>query len=414
MEQVRRAESFSLSELAAWFFGLAEKWPDVYDMVDLAQIWKWAYEKSGTIEERVGFLRAGALKRAIKAANGCTACELHCNRLRNRVVFDDGSFENDPFGEHGELESPIGPVHAEMMIVGEGPGNFEQRTGQPFVSFQVLLGSVCARECAVFDNCYSAKSKVPQQPCQAVSLRKTVAGEELLQVRAKRANMETFPIQTAGGKLDAILFQAGEWRESWNPRQLLRTSVDGGREARPGTVYLCNVVKCRSVKPDADGVDGVKDTEPTREQVDACRRWLDLQMYVVQPKVVVLLGNPAIKAVLGMKDPKILSLRGNVFRGPEGRVYLVEVHPAWIIRQDLTVQKEYTQSVVASFKKAREIVAGTFELPWANEATAPVEEPVTVAAPVELAGPPSPLAMEFVPTFASGNPPAAQGSSVAA
>ena len=56
--------------------------------------------------------------------------------------------------------------------------------------------------------------------------------------------------------------------------------------------FVTNVVKCR---PPGNRT-------PTREEIETCRPWLDLQLTAVTAKVVLLLGNTASRSVLGVKD----------------------------------------------------------------------------------------------------------------
>jgi len=72
-------------------------------------------------EERVEFLRS--------AAADCTACPLHA--ARTRVVFGEGN--------------PRSP----LAIVGEGPGETEDRLGRPFVGRAGSLLDECLRECGI-------------------------------------------------------------------------------------------------------------------------------------------------------------------------------------------------------------------------------------------------------------------------
>ena len=75
------------------------------------------------------------------------------------------------------------------------------------------------------------------------------------------------------------------------------------------TVYIANVVKCHPMKdpgtPDARG----NDRPPTPEEMRGCRPYLDEQIRLVAPRVIVTLGNVATKALLGV-DTGISRLRG--------------------------------------------------------------------------------------------------------
>jgi uracil-DNA glycosylase len=81
-------------------------------------------------------------------------------------------------------------------------------------------------------------------------------------------------------------------------------------------VYICNVVKSRP--------PGNRDPQP--DELAACRGWLDAQVRIVDPKVVVTLGNFAAKTLLGTTTG-ITRLRGRAYPF-QGRLLLPTFHPA--------------------------------------------------------------------------------------
>lgn len=84
--------------------------------------------------------------------------------------------------------------------------------------------------------------------------------------------------------------------------------------------YICNVVKCRP--------PGNRD--PLPGEVAACRHWLDSQIALVAPKVVVTLGNFAARALLGRTEG-VTRLRGRTY--PFGDTLLVPTfHPSAALR----------------------------------------------------------------------------------
>jgi uracil-DNA glycosylase family 4 len=370
-----RAEEMGIGDVARWFFGAAERWPETFDPKDLGQLWGWSldhvsetYTGENSIRALVHGLRAGLLKRERAAVNRCTACPLHQNRLPGRAVFDDGDLENDLFARWEGGRAPIATTSAEIMVIGEGPGAFEQRTGFPFVSYQGLAGaSVCARECNNYSTCFNSESKFPQGTCKPELLRKALKEkgvhpdeleDSLIQIRTERADAPVFPIQTAGNRLDVVLFKAGLRREVWNARAGLQ-----GKPTVAGNVYVCNAVKCRSC--DGNG----KDSTPNKTALDACHPWLEMQLYIIQPKVIVALGNAAITMATGLEEPKVLSRRGEIHPCPWMEIPVVlDVHPSFIIRQpDTEKQAEYTRLLLESFELAKQIVEGSVELPWEQE-----------------------------------------------
>ncbi len=84
--------------------------------------------------------------------------------------------------------------------------------------------------------------------------------------------------------------------------------------------YIANVVKCRPPNN--------RDPEPA--EVAACRHFLDGQLAVIAPSVVVTLGNFATRALLQTTDG-ITKLRGRVHRAG-GRAVVPTFHPAAALR----------------------------------------------------------------------------------
>jgi uracil-DNA glycosylase family 4 len=89
-------------------------------------------------------------------------------------------------------------------------------------------------------------------------------------------------------------------------------------------VYIANVVKCRP--------PGNRDPRP--EEIEACSPWLDLQLQLVDPAVIVTLGNFATKLLLDTKTG-ITRLRGKEFPYERAGVTATLVptyHPAAVLR----------------------------------------------------------------------------------
>jgi uracil-DNA glycosylase family protein len=161
-----------------------------------------------------------------KAAMGCRRC--HLWKLGTQTVFGEG------------------PSTAELMFVGEQPGDVEDREGEPFVG------------------------------------------------------------------------PAG---------QLLRQSLaEAGIDA--STVYLTNAVKHFKWKP--KGKRRIHE-KPNREEVLACRMWLDEEIEQVQPRAIVALGATAAGTLLG-PAARVTRDRGKAFPSTLAEFVTVTVHPSSILR----------------------------------------------------------------------------------
>ena len=97
--------------------------------------------------------------------------------------------------------------------------------------------------------------------------------------------------------------------------QLLNRLLEG-IGLRREDVYICNVVKSRPPQ----------NRDPQPDEIAACRPWLDAQIRLVDPTVVVTLGNFAAKTLLETTTG-ITRLRGQTYPF-QGRVLLPTFHPA--------------------------------------------------------------------------------------
>ncbi len=182
-----------------------------------------------------------------EAAAGCRACPLW--KIGTQTVFGEG------------------PQDAELMLVGEQPGDREDREGRPFVG-------------------------------------------------------------PAGRLLDEALEEA---------------SIDRTR------VYLTNAVK--HFKWRAGGKRRIH-AKPNWSEVAACRPWLDGELEVVRPDVLVCLGATAAQALLG-RSFRVTKQRGEPVESDLAPHVLATIHPSAILRADA----ERRKSERAAFVKDLEVAA---------------------------------------------------------
>ena len=105
--------------------------------------------------------------------------------------------------------------------------------------------------------------------------------------------------------------QAGKLLDS----MLAATGLRRGRE-----VYIANVVKCR---PPGNRT-------PTPDEAQACAAFLDRQIDLIAPKIIVALGKTAATRLLGT-EASLASLRHRVHRY-RGIPVVVTYHPAYLLR----------------------------------------------------------------------------------
>ncbi|HJP65308.1 MAG TPA: UdgX family uracil-DNA binding protein [Actinomycetota bacterium] len=179
------------------------------------------------------------------AAAGCQACELYRNATQT------------VFGE--------GPSRAEVMLVGEQPGDREDIEGHPFVG-------------------------------------------------------------PAGKLLDRGLDEAGIQRDD---------------------VYITNVVKHFRFEPRGKRRIHKK---PNAEQIGACQPWLEAEIAVVKPKVLVCLGATAAQAIIG-RQFRVTQHRGEFVETDLEPLVTATVHPSSILRApDDRARKQETESFVRDLR----------------------------------------------------------------
>src|SRR5947209_5322287 len=93
-------------------------------------------------------------------------------------------------------------------------------------------------------------------------------------------------------------------------------------------VYVTNIVKHFKWEPRGKRRIHKK---PNAAQITACRPWLDAEIRVVQPEVVILLGATAAQGVLG-RDFRVTQHRGEWVSSPLASYVIATVHPSSILR----------------------------------------------------------------------------------
>ena len=97
--------------------------------------------------------------------------------------------------------------------------------------------------------------------------------------------------------------------------------------ARGEATYIANVVKCRPV-----GADG-RDRPPSADESAACRPYLERQIALIQPRIIVALGKVSALALLGLpEDSSLSSVRGKP-ASYAGRPLVPTFHPAYLLRK---------------------------------------------------------------------------------
>src|SRR5882724_4002401 len=149
----------------------------------------------------------------------------------------------------------------------------------------------------------------------------------------KRATQTVFGEGPARATLMLIGEQPGDAEDlSGHPfvgpagKLLDRALADAGIDR--ATVYLTNVVKHFKFEP--RGTRRIH-KKPRASEIGACRPWLETEIALVKPQVIVCLGATAAQALLG-PGFKVTQQRGVVVASPLAARVLATVHPSSILR----------------------------------------------------------------------------------
>lgn len=93
--------------------------------------------------------------------------------------------------------------------------------------------------------------------------------------------------------------------------------------SREKDVYICNTIKCRP--PD--------NRDPLLEEKEACREYLNAQLEILKPKIILLCGRIALSSMIDT-TLGITKVRGKWFEGPNGAQMMPIFHPSYLLRND--------------------------------------------------------------------------------
>jgi DNA polymerase len=108
--------------------------------------------------------------------------------------------------------------------------------------------------------------------------------------------------------------------------ELLTSIIEKGMQLTRDDVFIANIVKCR---PTVD-MAGTRDRPPDKEEVKACYWILLKQIEIIDPQVIITLGNPATKFIL-KTEIGITKMRGK-FGNYQGIPVMPTYHPSYILR----------------------------------------------------------------------------------
>jgi DNA polymerase len=96
-------------------------------------------------------------------------------------------------------------------------------------------------------------------------------------------------------------------------------------------VYVCNIVKCRPPK----------NRTPEPDEMNSCLPYLNEQLQLVEPRVIVALGKTAVQGLFGTAE-SITRIRGR-WRLYQGRIAVMPTfHPAYLLRTPAAKREVWT------------------------------------------------------------------------
>ncbi len=128
------------------------------------------------------------------------------------------------------------------------------------------------------------------------------------------------PDENEDSQGEPFVGQAGQLLDN-----MLRAVVSNGKPlSRQSNVFIANVLKCR---PPAN-------RNPSPEEVAMCQPYLQRQIALLQPKIIVAMGRFAVQSLLGSTEP-LGKLRGRVHYMQDSAIstpVIVTYHPAYLLR----------------------------------------------------------------------------------
>ncbi|MDR0617804.1 MAG: uracil-DNA glycosylase [Endomicrobium sp.] len=117
-----------------------------------------------------------------------------------------------------------------------------------------------------------------------------------------------------------------------NAGQLLTKIIEAMGQTRD-TVYIANIVKCHPMIDPSDTEKRGNDRPPTPLEMQICKKYLDMQINIVKPKIIVTLGASSTKGLLNNEEP-ISRIRGTLQE--YNNVKLIPTyHPAALLRNPI-------------------------------------------------------------------------------
>ncbi|MBI5832800.1 MAG: uracil-DNA glycosylase [Armatimonadetes bacterium] len=147
-------------------------------------------------------------------------------------------------------------------------------------------------------------------------------------------------------------------------------------------VWITNIVKCRPFERTSSARGKNRDPEP--DEVEACQAWIEAELALLRPKVIVCIGAPSAQLILGRRV-SVTKDRGRFYTDHRFRPaqVLAVLHPAYILRHHGEELEALRQQLVDDLESARRTTARLLKEPAPTPPAPPAPEPEAEAAPRE-------------------------------
>jgi uracil-DNA glycosylase len=135
---------------------------------------------------------------------------------------------------------------------------------------------------------------------------------------------------------------------------LLDSALDAAGIDR-NDVYVTNAVKHFSWEK-REGTKRRIHKKPGDREIRACYPWLDAELVLLRPEVIVCLGATAAQALLG-KDFRVTQMRGRAIATDRGTTVFATVHPSAVLRAPPELRAEAEQEFFADLRKVGQYLA---------------------------------------------------------
>ena len=122
-------------------------------------------------------------------------------------------------------------------------------------------------------------------------------------------------------------------------------------------VYVTNVVKHFKWQPAPKGKRRIHE-KPNASEIAACRFWLETEIQLLKPKLIVALGATAAQTLFG-RTFKVTAQRGKPIETPLAAHGIATVHPSSILRApDEASRRQEYRAFVKDLKVVAKLIAG--------------------------------------------------------